>query len=366
MGGIDNIDVPIFSYFNSPPAGMHLRIEGLTTAKRRRLSENACGPMLMFDEEHWTNKRGHVPRAPDATHMNKAFDPTRFNFNKVDTREQICQVTLCGDQHPVLVNVSPLMVGHTVIPLWAERGLPQGALGKRGVQCMFELAATSARADFRVGYNSLGAYASVNHLHVHGMYAAALDGQVTTDSFPIEAVARVRRTNVSGAAVSILTTNVARTAHFTNGLVFEGAFQAVAEAAGACVELLAAMNIPHNVLVRMKPNPACFVVPRKPQECFDVAGVGCNAAICEVSGFLVMQSSKAYEELTLDVARAAFLVGASLPKDDFDAFLERLDSIEVARSPSSARVIVWAIGVGAMAMAVCYVMRRRAHRIDGG
>merc|ERR1712032_1460594 len=118
---------------------------------------------------------------------NKAFDPTRFNFNKADPLERILHVALCGDRHPVLVNVSPLMVGHTVIPLWAENCLPQSAFGKQGIQCMFELAAKSSRADFRVGYNSLGAYASVNHLHVHGMYAAALDGRATTDSFPIEA-----------------------------------------------------------------------------------------------------------------------------------------------------------------------------------
>merc|ERR1711988_1065214 len=115
------------------------------------------------------------------------------------------------------------MVGHIVVPLWAERELPQGALGKDGVFCMFQLASKSDRKDFRVGYNSLGAYASVNHLHVHGMYASALDGQEFTRSFPIEAATQRPYVSLpSGVTVSTLSWSSAG-GHHVRGLVFQGA-----------------------------------------------------------------------------------------------------------------------------------------------
>merc|ERR1719382_2247417 len=103
-----DFDRTILAYFEKPPEGVVLRTEGLRTAARRRLNG---GAILVWDEEHWRHKRGHVPKAPDHVDMHKPFDASRFNFNKVDSREVIAKVRLQGSVHTMLTNISPLMVG---------------------------------------------------------------------------------------------------------------------------------------------------------------------------------------------------------------------------------------------------------------
>lgn len=321
-------DEKVLAYFSSPPAGINMRLDGLRTALRRRL-EN--GVILMYNVDHWRHKRGHVPRAPDPVDTAMEFDDSKFNFTKADPKETILKVRLRGEEHDVLVNISPLMVGHTVVSLWGPRKLPQGALGREGVCAMFELAALSDRSDFRVVYNGLGAFASVNHLHVHGLYANGLDGSPSTNCFPIEQ-ARRRPLATAGATAwatggvciyKLLADELAGSC--ANGLVFEGDDPAdVGAVAGACVEILAKWKVPHNMMVRDKPTPACFLVPRLPQEQFDVRLAGFNAATCEVCGFLVMQSPESFDNLTAVSAHGFFACGASLNIVAFNSLLRRL------------------------------------------
>lgn len=310
-----DFDARVMEYYSCPPANVKLPIAGLKAAKRRRISDLA---IAMFDDEHWNSKRGHAPRAPDAVDMAMPFNASRFHFFKASEAEKILSIKLCGTLHMVLVNVSPLMVGHTVVPLWADKLLPQSALRREGVQAMFELAQASDSMDFRVAYNSLGAFASVNHLHVHGLYCRGLDGQATTDQLPIEKAERHPYATISGVSLSVTYD------HYVGALVFEGPSARVASVTGACVEALAAKRVPHNLLVRDRPTPACYLIPRRPQEKFDVAKYGCNAAICELCGLLVMQSLAAYEVLTPASLQEAFSSGAALPEGEFESLLDEL------------------------------------------
>merc|ERR1711879_556069 len=83
-------------------------------------------------------------------------------------------------------------------------------------------------------------------------------------------------------------------------------------------------KIPHNVLIRTKPSPACFLIPRQPQEKFDVPSNGCNAAVCEVCGFYFMQNLEAYNALSEHLARRAFAEQASLDLVGFETLLAQL------------------------------------------
>lgn len=351
-----SLDESVLAYYNSPPEGITLRIDGIESSRRRRLCN---GLILVFDEEHWRHKRGHEPRAPDPVAMDKPFDPTRFNFNKASPKETISKVTLRGAEHLLLVNISPLMVGHHIIPLWTERGLPQGALGCEGVLAMMEFAALSSRVDFRVGYNSLGAFASVNHLHIHGMYAAALDGAESTNQFPIEAAPRQAFATDGAVRVSRLAIDYQR-GPCLNALVFEGANALdVAISAGSCVALLADRAVPHNVLARAMPTPAVFVVPRQQQENFDVAGAGCNAAVCEVCGFLFMQNAHAYDTLTAASAHSFFGHGASLGADATDVLLAQLAESLCWRSDRASFVQMLAVVSSAVVCLTLVAWTRR-------
>lgn len=263
----------------------------------------------------------------------------------------------------MLANISPLMMGHTVVALWADQELPQGSLGRKGVRCMFELAAASKRTDFRAVYNSLGAFASVNHLHVHGLYAGRLDGVNVSNGFPIESASRRLSAEVPGGVKLFTLSTDAEQGHYVNGFVLEGPLQGLPEVVGELVERLAALRRPYNLLVRLHPSPACFLLPRRPQECFDAAGLGCNAAVSEMCGYLVMQSSKAYEKLTVEAVRKAFLSGASLPADEFELLADDCNQrLRRRKVIPPGLVVAVAFGVGVLAVAASRWMRGRSQR----
>ncbi|XP_029808783.1 GDP-D-glucose phosphorylase 1 isoform X2 [Suricata suricatta] len=123
-------------------------------------------------------ERGVKRRRPQDIHsVKQAFDPAQFNFNRIRPGEVLFR--LLGAPDPpgaaqqedvlVLINVSPLEWGHVLLVPEPARGLPQrllpGAL-RAGVEAVL----LSSHPGFRVGFNSLGGLASVNHLHLHGFY----------------------------------------------------------------------------------------------------------------------------------------------------------------------------------------------------
>lgn len=78
---------------------------------------------------------------------------------------------LLQSKRSVEISVSPLEWGHRLLVPAPAHGLPQGLLP--GVQLVgLEAALLSLHPGFRVGFNSLGGLASVNHLHLHGYYLA--------------------------------------------------------------------------------------------------------------------------------------------------------------------------------------------------
>lgn len=64
----------------------------------------------------------------------------------------------------VLINVSPIEYGHVLLVPHALDCLPQAATASTLMQAL-HFAREADNPYFRVGYNSLGAYATINHLH---------------------------------------------------------------------------------------------------------------------------------------------------------------------------------------------------------
>ncbi|XP_065728407.1 GDP-D-glucose phosphorylase 1 [Phocoena phocoena] len=126
-------------------------------------------------------ERGVQRRSPqNIRSVRQAFDPEQFNFNQIRPGEVLFRLhrepdlpsaALQQDDILVVINVSPLEWGHVLLVPEPTRGLPQRLL-PGALQAGVEAVLLSSHPGFRVGFNSLGGLASVNHLHLHGYYLA--------------------------------------------------------------------------------------------------------------------------------------------------------------------------------------------------
>lgn len=104
------------------------------------------------------------------------FDPNTFNFNKVNDSEILikCNYRWHNQNEPdglitFLINNSPLTKYHSLICPNLIGNLSQ-ILTKQSICFAVDVLQGFDDKYYRIGYNSLGAFASVNHLHLHLMY----------------------------------------------------------------------------------------------------------------------------------------------------------------------------------------------------
>ncbi|XP_063781903.1 GDP-D-glucose phosphorylase 1 [Pseudophryne corroboree] len=158
-------------------------------------------------------KRGIERRKPqDTKSIQEKFNPKQFNFNKIISKEIMFKMirspkekadsSACIDVNPegnrevpdndaasallkhrqdhilVVINVSPLEFGHVLFipdPSLCLTQILTPDLMLFGLESIL----LSGHPGFRVGFNSLGGFASVNHLHLHGFY---LDEELLIES----------------------------------------------------------------------------------------------------------------------------------------------------------------------------------------
>ncbi|ESP01625.1 hypothetical protein LOTGIDRAFT_225290 [Lottia gigantea] len=129
-------------------------------------------------------KRATERRTPQKiTSLNQPFDPNDFNFTKIKDNEILMSLHNQNaenqsdendqkeppERHLVIVNISPIEYGHVLIVPQIDSCIPQ-VLTEKAIEVGLESVLLSARRSFRLGFNSLCAYASVNHLHFHAYY----------------------------------------------------------------------------------------------------------------------------------------------------------------------------------------------------
>lgn len=110
------------------------------------------------------------------------FDAKKFNFNKAYMKEVLFQfdtnavldtvidedALVTKSPHLVMINVSPIEYGHVLLVPSVLNNLPQLVTSETMLLAIKFTAAVN-NPYFRVGYNSLGAYATINHLHFQVM-----------------------------------------------------------------------------------------------------------------------------------------------------------------------------------------------------
>jgi len=212
----------------------------------------------------------------------------------------------------VLINISPIEYGHVLLVPRALDKLPQ-RIRQDALAVALHLAHECANPHFKVGYNSLGAYATINHLHFQAYFLET--------SLPLEN-AQTERIKKLKNGVTVLRT----TSYPVRSFVFEASvsIDELANAVSTCCEALQQLNMPFNLLIsdmgaRVFVIPNCFAeriamgaVPER------IVATGINPAVFEISGHLLYKRRQDYE-----VADEAFaldmLSWASLSKDGFQS-----------------------------------------------
>ncbi|XP_059191620.1 GDP-D-glucose phosphorylase 1 [Centropristis striata] len=281
-------------------------------------------------------QRGIERRKPqEILSIQQQFNAKQFNFNKINPEEIIFEMIKdteggneIGQLHQpsrmvVLVNVSPLEFGHCLFVPDPSRCFPQ-ILTRSAVSVGIEAVLLSSEPGFRVGFNSLGAFASVNHLHLHGYY---LNHELKIESMPVKPLVPEK--------------GFYRLLDFPAGFLFYTESEGVEEVTGAICQLtdfLVEGNIAHNVfLTRGCPPSDCIqnkkdlcsrkgvriaVWPRtssfgaKEESAF-------NVALCELAGHLPFKNKKDYE-LTTEKDVMDIIQTYLLPDTEFHMLEQKL------------------------------------------
>lgn len=128
-------------------------------------------------------KRASERRTPQAfSRMSEPFDPDQFNFTKIKEeeiffslsqyRENLINGEVTGEEQQknfIIANISPLEYCNVLLIPKLQARRPQ-VVTEDMLRLALHTILLSGTWKFRVGFNSLGALASVNHLHCHAYY----------------------------------------------------------------------------------------------------------------------------------------------------------------------------------------------------
>ncbi|CAL5202234.1 unnamed protein product [Lathyrus oleraceus] len=255
------------------------------------------------------NEGRHLKKRPTEFRIDtvlQPFDETKFNFTKVGQEEVLFQFEASSDRDAqffpnapidvenspsfVAINVSPIEYGHVLLIPRIFECLPQ-RIDQASFLLALHMAAEAGNPYFRLGYNSLGAFATINHLHFQAYYLKL--------PFPIEKAPTKKIGKLNGdVKISILLNYPVR------GLVFEGghALDDLANTVSEACICLQHNNIPYNVLIsdcgrRVFLLPQCYAEKQALGEVStELLDTQVNPAVWEISGHMVLKRKKDFDE----------------------------------------------------------------------
>ncbi|XP_024966382.1 GDP-L-galactose phosphorylase 2-like isoform X1 [Cynara cardunculus var. scolymus] len=276
-----------------------------------RYDVTACATKVIPGEHGFVaqlNEGRHLKKRPTEFQVDKVlqpFDENKFNFTKVGQEEVLFQFEASEDNevsfHPnasvdlgkspsvVAINVSPIEYGHVLlIPRILER-LPQ-RIDHESLLLALYMAREAASPHFRLGYNSLGAFATINHLHFQAYYLAV--------PFPIEKAPTRKISEFNGGVLISEIFN-----YPVKGLVFEGgnSLEDLSNVVADSCICLQNNNIPYNVLISDSGRcifvlPQCYAEKQALGEVSpEVLDTQVNPAVWEISGHMVLKRKEDYE-----------------------------------------------------------------------
>lgn len=260
------------------------------------------------------NEGRHLKKRPTEFRVDRVlqpFDSGKFNFTKVGQEEVLFQFENSGsddsyflrsaavtvaDRAPnvVAINVSPIEYGHVLLIPRVLDHLPQ-RIDQESFLLALHMAAEAASPYFRLGYNSLGAFATINHLHFQAYYL--------TVPFPVEKAATQRIPLAEGGIKSGL--KVSKLMNYpVRGLVLEegNTLNDLANVVSSACIWLQDNNVPYNVLISDSGRkiflfPQCYAEKQALGEVsHELLDTQVNPAVWEISGHIVLKRRDDYEE----------------------------------------------------------------------
>ncbi|XP_054256843.1 GDP-D-glucose phosphorylase 1-like isoform X2 [Macrosteles quadrilineatus] len=245
--------------------------------------------------------RGTQRRKPiNVQSMKQMFDPTVFNFTKMDEGEilfQVWNIHRKDKNNYLAINVSPIGFGHSLLVPSLYDCLPQ-VMTENSLLTAIELFLLSKSPALRMGFNGLCANASVNHLHYHLYY---LEEKMMLETINVE--------HLAGPCHMLLSFP-------SKGFAFQLSkgqnIPIFVRDVYKLVNLLQESEIPHNVTVTrgsgfQEQNPGesrnhvrVYVWARKPtgpdRDIFKFVG----PALCELFGHLMIKTQEKFDSVTED------------------------------------------------------------------
>uniref|UniRef100_A0A1I8GHY6 GDP-D-glucose phosphorylase 1 n=3 Tax=Macrostomum lignano TaxID=282301 RepID=A0A1I8GHY6_9PLAT len=295
-------------------ARQHLLRYQPDNVKSRQLNKEISA---YFNPSRFATRRVH---ANNVDGLNAPFNPSGFHFGKADRTEITVKLwhEAWGSKPlprvQLFVNISPIDRQHYVIVPDCELQLNQ-CLTPFALMSGLHLLLLTPGTRYRLGFNSLLAYASVNHLHLHlwrsepvclatGCEIVPLDSDIGLYTFPLDRMPV--RTMVfeldSGEQDSV-------------NLLHSRVMSAVV----ACQRA----NVPHNLIAGRTlsdSDDSCgrlrvCLFPRQPARyCPDSAYC---VAVAELSGQLIVQDADTFDQLTVADVLASY-AKCSVSEDQFE------------------------------------------------
>ncbi|CAH1791781.1 unnamed protein product [Owenia fusiformis] len=266
-------------------------------------------------------KRATERRRPQAIMgLKQEFNPDNFNFNKAKKGEILMEL-ICKNSNSegspckkqkkgrnlILINVSPLEYGNVLLVPDMEACQPQ-IMTVKGMEMALEVMLLSAHRGFRMGFNSLCGFASVNHLHFHAWYA---DHKLYTETEKVS--------HVHGLCYEL-------EGSWTRGFVFQlegSTINEVARSVHALTSCFQDNDTAHNLFMTRgqsfqdasKCTVRTYLWPRR--NVFGIKdGAAFNVAVAELGGHLPLKDETNFETLTEELAQQTFS-DASLDESDY-------------------------------------------------
>ncbi|XP_017028284.1 GDP-D-glucose phosphorylase 1 [Drosophila kikkawai] len=227
--------------------------------------------------------------------LNPAFRPTNFNFNKVNASEVLMTIDDCHGSPEVqmIINKSPLTQYHTLICPEVSKNQVQRITRDVLAFCITFMRSIDDR-NIRMGYNSPGALASVNHLHFHLLL---LPQDLYIDKVKLETLAGDSIFRLSRRAPTEAICVVFR-AKDTDDDVSEKIDQIYKLAMWMCQN-----NMPHNLFITQdrsakgQGDVQVFIFARS-KYCVSKDLADFNVGFCELAGFIPLPDADKMENLT--------------------------------------------------------------------
>lgn len=281
------------------------------TACPTHIIEGSHGFIAQLNEGRASKKR---PTEFRVDKVDQRFDESKFNFCKAFQKEALFQfeqgaageasfeeeAEVKSSPNLVLINVSPIEYGHVLLVPRALDNMQQLVTPDTFLLAL-RFAQEANNPYFRIGFNSLGAYATVNHLHFQAYYLAS--------PMPLERTKTSLITRRSGRKGSRNPISIHKLENYpVKGLVFEAgdSLEDMANLIGGLCQRLSVKNIPHNIMV-VDRGARVFLIPnsfsaRKARNELpeDVIESQVDPAVFEISGHIVLKRKEDYEKADQD------------------------------------------------------------------